>query len=102
MTASHLTAFATVLIAALSTTLPAAEADYQVGVAQIDITPAYPIRLSGFGSRRDESEGVTQSIWAKVLAFGDEAQGPAVLITVDNFAIPAYMTVEVAARLGRK
>src|SRR5690349_595494 len=34
---------------------------YKVGVAQVDITPTqYPVRLSGFGFRRTESEGVTQ------------------------------------------
>ena len=46
----------------LATTMLAAETVYQVGVAQIDITPDYPVRLSGFGFRRTESEGVTQKI----------------------------------------
>ena len=43
---------------------------YLVGVAKRDITPDYPVRLSGFGFRRTESEGVTQRIWAKALAIG--------------------------------
>src|SRR5436190_7925671 len=73
---------------------------YSVGVAKIDITPAYPVRLSGFGFRRTESEGVTQRIWAKALVI-DDGQ-PAVLITVDNLGIPAYLVEEVAARLGKK
>jgi len=73
-----------------------------VGVAQVDITPDDPIRLSGFGGRRAESEGVTQRIWAKALAFGDEELGPAVLITTDNLGIPDAITREIAARLGRK
>ena len=66
--------------------LPAvAAADtYSVGVAQVDVTPTYPVRLSGFGFRRSESEGVTQKIWAKALAVGDRE--PAVLITADNVA----------------
>ena len=37
----------------------------QVGVAEVDITPDYPIRLSGYGSRRTESDGIIQRIWAK-------------------------------------
>jgi hypothetical protein len=49
---------------------------YQVGVAQVDITPDYPIRLSGFGFRRTESEGVTQRIWAKALAIQDKSSKP--------------------------
>ena len=40
-----------------------------VGVAKVDITPDYPIRLAGYGFRRAESEGVIQKIWAKVLEF---------------------------------
>jgi hypothetical protein len=43
-----------------------------VGVAAVDITPNYPVRLSGFGFRKTESEGVTQHIFAKALAIGDE------------------------------
>src|SRR5205823_6594419 len=75
---------------------------YQVGIAKIDITPSYPIRLSGFGFRRTESEGVTQRIWAKALAIEDESGKPAVLIAVDNVGMPAYLVDEVAARLEKK
>src|SRR5436190_19113764 len=73
---------------------------YAVGVARVDITPRYPVRLSGFGFRRAESEGVTQRIWAKALAVGQE--GPAVLIAVDNLGVPARMVEEVARRLEKK
>jgi hypothetical protein len=57
---------------------------FAVGIAKIDITPDYPIRLSGFGGRRTESEGVTHPIWAKAMSidYGDAA--PLLLITVDN------------------
>ncbi len=73
---------------------------YRVGVARVDITPTYPVRLSGFGFRRTESEGVTQRIWAKALAIDDGE--PAVLIAVDNLGIPASMVQEVAGRLRKK
>src|SRR5437879_3559555 len=73
---------------------------YSVGVAKADITPAYPVRLSGFSFRRTESEGVTQRIWAKALVIDDGE--PAVLLTVDNLGVPAYLVEEVAARLARK
>src|SRR5207247_2107124 len=71
-----------------------------VGVAKVDITPDYPVRLSGFGFRRTESEGVTHTIWAKALAFDDKE--PALLITVDNLGIPAYMLAEVGRRLDKR
>src|SRR5579872_315570 len=73
-----------------------------VGVARVDITPDYPVRLSGFAFRKNESEGVRQKIWAKALAIGTEANMPAVLITVDNLGVPARMVEELAARLGKK
>src|SRR5438067_3723393 len=72
---------------------------YAVGVAKIDITPIYPVRLSGFGFRRTESEGVTQRIWAKALAFGED--DPAVLLAVDNLGVPAHLVEELARRLHR-
>ncbi len=72
--------------------LAAADSVCQAGVAQIDITPDYPIRLNGFGFRRAESEGVRQRIWAKALALGDDALGPAILVTVDNLAVPDYLS----------
>jgi len=71
----------------------------KVGVAQVDVTPDYPVRLSGFGFRRTESEGITHRIWAKALAIDDQTNGAAVVITVDNLGIPAEMTQEVARRL---
>src|SRR5436190_19578589 len=78
---------------------------YQVGVAQIDITPDYPVRLSGFGFRRTESEGVTQRIVAGALVIDDGSDPrsvgtPAVLLSVDNCGVPAAMTAELARRLA--
>jgi putative membrane-bound dehydrogenase-like protein len=90
----------TVCIALSSPALAASQGTYDVGVAQIDLTPTYPVRLSGFGFRQAESEGVTQRIWAKALAIDDGT--PAVLLTVDNLGIPAGMVEEVAARLEKK
>src|SRR5437660_4531769 len=87
---------------------------YRVGVAKIDITPSYPIRLSGFGFRRTESEGVTQRIWAKALAIDESVGEPGgasvgrivnpsyLLIAVDNCGVPAYLVDELANRLEKK
>ena len=79
-----------------------AENVYDVGVAQVDITPAYPIRLNGFGGRREESAGVTQRIWAKAIAIGKDSDNPAVLLTVDSLGVRMTMVNEVAARLRKK
>jgi hypothetical protein len=95
--------FRTLLLLALLATGSAAPArDLPVGVARVDITPGYPVRLNGFGFRRKESEGVTQRIWAKALAIGDEEEGPAVLIAADTLGVPDELTLEMADRLARR
>jgi putative membrane-bound dehydrogenase-like protein len=91
-----------VAVALIPTAIGAEPDTYFVGVARVDITPNYPIRLNGFGFRRAESEGVTQRIWAKALAIGTDEEGPAVLIAVDNLGISAAIREEVAARLAKK
>src|SRR5947207_15304994 len=96
--------FAAILLNSTNATTVCAQdaLPWSVGVAKVDITPAYPVRLSGFAGRRTESEGVTQRIWAKALAIQGKGQPPAVLITVDNLGVPAYMVEEVARRLQMK
>ena len=74
----------------------------QVGVAEIDITPDYPIRLSGYGSRRTESDGIIQRIWAKALAIGSDTDDPVVLVTVENCGLPDELTEEVSDRIKEK
>ncbi|MEQ2009544.1 MAG: neutral/alkaline non-lysosomal ceramidase N-terminal domain-containing protein [Limisphaerales bacterium] len=70
-----------------------------VGVARVDITPDYPTRLTGFASRKTESEGVAQRLHAKALAFGTDAEGPAVLVTVDNLGVSDAIRTELLRRL---
>lgn len=72
-----------------------------VGVAKVDITPDYPIHLTGYGNRQTESEGVEQKIWARALAIGAD-ENAAVLVTVDNLGVPGYLTDDVAQRLQRQ
>src|SRR4051812_16156888 len=72
---------------------------WSVGVAKIDITPDYPIRLTGYASRKTESEGVAQRLWAKALVIGSDSEHPAILITVDNCGVPAGVRNEVFERL---
>jgi hypothetical protein len=87
---------------ALSPVVRADEGNYLVGVAKIDITPNYPIRLHGFGHRRTESQGVGQRIWAKALAISADGEKPVILLTIDNLGIRFAVVEEVAARLNQK
>ena len=84
-------------------TIAADDRDYSVGVARIDITPEYPVRLNGFGSRRDEADGISQRLWAKALAISSsETEPPLVLIAIDNLGIPKSMTDAIAESLSKK
>jgi hypothetical protein len=74
---------------------------FLAGVSQIDITPAEPIRLAGYGSRVAPSEGIGQRLWAKAIAFGNDQQRPAVLIAADLVGVPRSITEEVATRLRK-
>jgi hypothetical protein len=83
----------------------AAPTPVAVGVAAVDITPEYPIRLVGYGSRQTESKGTASRLKAKALAIGDDndaAGGPAVLVAVDNCAVGSNVTETVAKRLENK
>ena len=75
----------------------------EVGVARVDITPAGPIRLAGYGSRsKSESEGIIHRLEAKALAFGIDAEHPSVLITVDLVGITERITSKLRQALSKK
>ena len=72
-----------------------------VGVGRVDVTPTHRIRLSGYVARTEPSAGVSQPLFARALALGSDVDG-AVIVTVDNCAIPAVLTDELARRLERQ
>lgn len=76
---------------------------YLVGVAEVDITPKDPIRMNGFGSRRDEHIGVNHPIYARAISIrhADDKE-PLVLITVDVLGITAQHRAELVKRLKGK
>ena len=73
--------------------------EMELGLARVDITPDYPVRLHGYGLRSKESVGVAQRIWAKALAIGSDAEGPRVLVSVDNLGVSDAIVEEIAGRL---
>ena len=93
------------LVAIAAPSLTLRREQVPVGVAVVDITPDYPIRMVGYESRKTESEGIASRLKARALAIGgdDDAEGgPAVLVAVDNCAVGAKVTEEVAARLKKR
>lgn len=79
-----------------------ADPGFSAGAVRVDITPGYPVRLSGYGGRRDESSGVAQRIFARALALGEEGAPPAVLVAVENLGVPDRVVTEVAGRVEKK
>lgn len=60
---------AAVLLADSSQFTPEVSGGLKAGAARIDITPEKPVRMSGYGSRKDLSTGVHDPLSARVLAF---------------------------------
>ena len=74
-----------------------------VGMAMIDVTPGFPVRLAGYAGRMDEATEVVARLWGKALAIGgDDGDGPAVLVMVDNCSATAELTRDLSARLREK
>jgi hypothetical protein len=72
---------------------------YKLGVAKIDITPSEPIILAGYSDRKKPSEGVTQRLFARALAFEDGAGGRAMVVSIDAIGVTRALTDEVSGRL---
>lgn len=80
--------------------LTASAVSWKSAAARIDITPDYPVRLSGYAGRPAEHEGVVLRIWAKALALQWADDQPAVIITIDSTGIPAVVRAEVLKKLA--
>jgi len=63
---------------------PFAEAsELRAGMAKVDITPSQPVKMGGYESRKDSSQGVHDPLGARALAL--EANGEhVVLVSIDN------------------
>ena len=64
-----------------------------VGFGKTDVTPAEPLRLSGYSSRSDPFVGVDESLFARAMAMRAGEEGPlAVLLSVDTIGFPGTLT----------
>ncbi len=74
-----------------------------VGAAGVDITPSFPVRLSGYGNRRAVSEGVEHRLQAKALALANADGGNlSLLLTVDNVGVPGWMAEKVFDEIAKR
>src|SRR5271165_3682730 len=81
---------------------PALGADYQAGVARVDITPKTSIWMSGYADRQHPSDGVLHPLWAKALAIEDGRHHRVVIVTTDLIGLPRALTDVVAAQAQKQ
>ncbi|MGB3120649.1 MAG: hypothetical protein WBE58_17635, partial [Verrucomicrobiales bacterium] len=72
-------------------------AQWQAGVAQVDITPTEPVPLAGYGGKTRLPLRVVHPIWIKALALRDSAGMTSVLVTADLVGLSETM-VDLIAR----
>ena len=58
-------------------------AEWQVGIARTDITPAKLLWMSGYAGRKHTAEGTVHSLWAKALVIEDARGERAVMVAMD-------------------
>lgn len=91
------------LLGVPTTASPASPYLVPIGVAKLDITPETPVRMYGYASRKNESEGIAGRLKTTALVIGhDEAPGPAVMLAVDCGSIPEEMIAQLLTRLESK
>lgn len=86
-------------IVLLGTASTSAQQTLSVGTASIDISPDFPIALTGYGGRAGTYEKVEQKLWAKALVISDEIGKTAILITTDLIGFPASLADQLAKDL---
>lgn len=72
------------------------ELEWKAGVATVTITPAEPMWMAGYASRKKPSDGVLSELHAKALVIEDAAGTRAVIITTDLISIPRPLRQYVA------
>ena len=75
---------------------------WRVGLARVDITPKYSIRMSGYAWRTKPSEGIHDRLMAKAMAFDDKAGTRGILITTDLIGFDRKFADEIFAAIRLK
>ncbi len=89
-------------LAALVLVSAACAADFQAGVARVNITPPMPFWLSGYASRTNPATVVRHELFAKALALADDRGGKVVIVTADLIGFPRAMSDDIAARVAKQ
>lgn len=77
-------------------------ASVEIGMGRVDITPDYPVRLTGYGNRTKVYDSIEQKLWGKVLVLDQKGKQPMVWITLDLVGFPGFLADELFSRLAPK
>jgi hypothetical protein len=75
---------------------------WRAGVARLVITPEQPMWMSGFATRKHESEGTMHDLWAKALAIEDASGQQALFINTDLLGFPKELSDQIRDELENK
>ena len=92
-----------ICVLAGSSGLVAAEpVSFEAGFAKVDVTPETPLRLSGYASRAQPSEGAQTPLHARAMALRADGGETFVLVSLDTIGTDETFTNDVAGRLKQK
>jgi hypothetical protein len=78
------------------------EGKWKVGVAATRITPTEPVRLAGYASRTEPSQGVALDLFAKALAIQDANGNKAVIVTTDLIGLRQSIVEPLCLRITQE
>ncbi|MHC4996146.1 MAG: neutral/alkaline non-lysosomal ceramidase N-terminal domain-containing protein, partial [Planctomycetota bacterium] len=79
--------------------IDAAETDWRVGVASVDITPSKPMLMSGYANRVDPFKSVGTRLFAKAMAFEDRDGARGVIVTADFIGFAEEVSSVICRRI---
>ena len=76
--------------------------EWKAGAASAMITPERPLRMSGYGGRKEPAEGTEQDLFAKALAIEDQDGSRVVILTMDLIGVIERLRTAVAEQVQEK
>ncbi|MBC8876612.1 MAG: neutral/alkaline non-lysosomal ceramidase N-terminal domain-containing protein [Planctomycetes bacterium] len=76
--------------------------EWKAGAASAVITPESPLRMAGYGGRKEPAEGTEQDLFAKALAIEDQDGSRVVILTMDLIGVIERLRTAVAEQVQEK
>lgn len=90
------------LVAVLAPATAAEEAAWKVGLAEVKVTPAMPVIMSGYAGRTKPFDKIAADLYVKALVLEDARGQRGVIVTSDLLGFPAAVAEPICARITQK